>query len=153
MWASIYWNSGAAFPAPQLQDPWADPISYVSGYDFKPGQVGYWGNGDGRFLYPPRRYGETDQETILDKPINSLRWENLRDGMEDYEYFWLLQREVERARKIPSAASDVREAEALLAVPKEISADLTHFTTDARLMMNYRDHVARLIERLQTTLR
>ena len=152
VWASIYWNSGAAFPAPQLQDPWADPMSYVSGYDYKPGQVGYWGNGDGRFLYPPRRSGETGQEAILDQPINSLRWENLRDGMEDYEYFWLLQREVERARKIPSAASDVREAEALLAVPKEISTDLTHFTTDARLMMNHRDHMARMIERLQTTL-
>ncbi len=150
VWASIYWNSGAAFPAPRVQDPWTDPMSYVSGYDYKPGQVGYWGNGDGRFLYPPRRSVETGQEAILDKPINSLRWENLRDGMEDYEYFWLFQRAVEHARKIPSAANEVRAAEALLIVPKEISKDLTHFTTDARLMMNHRDHMARMIERLQS---
>lgn len=45
IWATIYWNSSAAFPPPKLQDPWADPMSYVSGYDFKPGHVGYWGNG------------------------------------------------------------------------------------------------------------
>ena len=127
-------------------------MSYVSGYDYKPGQVGYWGNGDGRFLYPPRS-AQREQEAILDEPINSLRWENLRDGMEDYEYFWLLQREVERARKIPAAANDVREAEALLIVPKEISTDLTHFTTDPRLMMNHRDHMARMIERLQVIRR
>ena len=29
-------------------------MSYVSGYDYPVGHVGYWGNGDGRFLYPPR---------------------------------------------------------------------------------------------------
>ncbi len=148
VWASLYWNSGAAFPAPQLQDPWADPMSYVSGYDFKPGQIGHWGNGDGRFLYPPRRNPVTATAPDTNAPINSVRWENLRDGMEDYEYFWLLQREVTRLRNNPSAASDVREAEALLTLPKEISADLTHFTTDPRLMMNHRDHIARMIERM-----
>ena len=30
-------------------------MSYESGYGEKPGEIGYWGNGDGRFLYPPRR--------------------------------------------------------------------------------------------------
>jgi hypothetical protein len=148
VWESTYWNSSAAFPAPQLQDPWSDPMSYVSGYDFKPGQIGHWGNGDGRFLYPPRRNPNTASTPDTNAPVNSVRWENLRDGMEDYEYFWLLQREVARLRNDPRASADVREAEALLTVPKEISADLTHFTTDPRLMMNHRDHMARMIERL-----
>ena len=87
-----------AYPAPKLQDPWADPMSCVSGYGSRPGHVGSWGNGDGRFLYPPPPRSRTPQPTpCLDGPINSIRWENLRDGMEDYEYFWLLDQAVKRA--------------------------------------------------------
>ena len=148
IWATIYWNSPAAFPPPKLQDPWADPMSYVSGYDFKPGHVGYWGNGDGRFLYPPRRPPETSTEPNLDEPVNSLRWENLRDGMEDYEYFTLLQQAIERVHTQRGENDLVKEARTLLAVPAEISKDLTHFTTDPRPMLEHRDHVARMIERL-----
>ena len=118
----------------------------------KPGQVGYWGNGDGRFLYPPRRSGETGEEPNLDKPVNSLRWENLRDGMEDYEYFWFLQQAVERERAKRGESDLLKEAHALLTVPAEISKDLTHFTTDPRLMLNHRDRIARMIERLQKIL-
>ncbi|MBI2949393.1 MAG: DUF4091 domain-containing protein [Verrucomicrobia bacterium] len=149
IWATIYWNSSAAFPPPKLQDPWADPMSYVSGYDFKPGHVGYWGNGDGRFLYPPRRNPESSTEPNLDAPINSLRWENLRDGMEDYEYFWRLQQAIERVQARSGENELVKEARALLAVPADISKDLTHFTTDPRPILAHRERVARMIERLQ----
>ena len=150
IWATTYWTSSSALPK-SLQDPWADPMSYVSGYDFGPGHVGYWGNGDGRFLYPPRRDPNNATEPCLDGPISSIRWENLRDGMEDYEYFWLLDHELDRVLHLPGNANDqlVREARALLKVPEEISKDLTHFTTDPRLLLAHRDQVARAIERLQ----
>ena len=65
--------------------------------DYGAGHIGRWGNGDGRFLYPPRRDPETSVEPNRDAPINSMRWENLRDGMEDYEYFWLLQQAIQQA--------------------------------------------------------
>ncbi|HOW63835.1 MAG TPA: hypothetical protein PK256_00970, partial [Verrucomicrobiota bacterium] len=54
VWETVYWTSPLVYPEPQVQDPWKDPMSYVTGYGFGPGHVGYWGNGDGRFLYPPR---------------------------------------------------------------------------------------------------
>jgi hypothetical protein len=150
VWASTYWTSGAAFPD-KLQDPWSDPMSYVSGYDFKPGHVGYWGNGDGRFLYPPRRDPNTATEPNLAGPITSIRWENLRDGLEDYEYFWLLEQEVKRVAALPSGTPkpDLAEARRLLIVPDEISKDLTHFTTDPRPMLAHREKLARMIETLQ----
>jgi len=148
VWATIYWSSSAAFPN-TLQDPWTDPMSYVSGYDFKAGQVGHWGNGDGRFLYPPRRDPNTATEPSLDDPINSIRWENLRDGMEDYEYFWLLQQLVERVQKSQGESELTRQARQLLTVPAAISKNLTTFTTDPRLMLAHRDRVARMIEQLQ----
>jgi len=149
IWATAYWNSPAAFPPPKLQDPWTDPMSYKSGYGEKPGEIGYWGNGDGRFLYPPRRDPVANQEPCLDPPINSIRWENLRDGMEDYEYFWLLQKEVDRVRAAKGETELVRQGRELLKVPAEISQDLTHFTTDPRLMLGHREQMAKLIERLQ----
>ena len=149
IWETLYWTSPAAFPPPRLQDPWTDPMSYKSGYGEKPGEIGYWGNGDGRFLYPPRREPGTNQPPCLDAPINSLRWENLRDGMEDYEYFWLLQQEVQRVGTMRGETELLKQARELLKVPGEVSKDTTHFTTDPRVMMEHRDRVARMIERLR----
>ena len=147
IWATTYWTSESAFPAPKIQDPWTDPMSYVSGYDFKAGHLGFWGNGDGRFLYPPRE-ASTTNTPCLAPPVTSFRWENLRNGMEDYEYFWLLQQAIEKSRTSATRAALVREAEALLKVPAEVSQDTRHFTTDPRAILAHRDRVARLLERL-----
>jgi hypothetical protein len=124
-------------------------MSYKSGYDQKPGQLGYWGNGDGRFLYPPRRDPSADQAPCMDAPVNSLRWENLRDGMEDYEYFWLLQQASQRELAWRGDTDLYKQARELLQVPNGVSQDLTHFTTDPRVMLDHRDRVARMIELLQ----
>ena len=148
IWTTTYWTSSAAFPAANPQDPWQDPMSYVSGYDFKEGHIGYWGNGDGRFVYPPQQALKAGQP-CLEGPVNSVRWENLRDGMEDYEYFWLLEQALGRAQARGVGADLLAEARALLKVPSAVSADTTHFTTDPRLLASHRDRVARMIERLQ----
>jgi hypothetical protein len=149
IWATLYWNSPTAYPEPQLQDPWQDPMSWQTGYGTPVGKKTAWGNGDGRFLYPPRPDPNTAQTPCLDGPINSVRWENLRDGMEDYEYFWLLQREIERVAAAKGESRLVQEARELLKVPAEISQDLKHFTTNPRLLLQHRDCMARKIERLQ----
>jgi len=148
IWATLYWNSPVAYPEPQLQDPWQDPMSWVSGYDTPVGKKLPWGNGDGRFLYPPRR-ALSDPSPNLDDPVNSLRWENLRDGMEDYEYFWRLEQEVARVAQRDGDTKLVRTARALLKVPPAVSQDLKHFTTDPRLLLQHREQVAQMIERLQ----
>ncbi len=152
IWATIYWTSPCAYPAPQLQDPWQDPMSWVSGYDTPVGKKSPWGNGDGRFLYPPRRDPNASTTPSLDEPVNSLRWENLRDGMEDYEYFWLLQQALERVRSAQGDTDLVKQARQLLSVPAEVSRDLTHFTTDPRPLLEHRERVARMIEKLGKAL-
>jgi hypothetical protein len=149
VWETTYWSSSAAFPDPKLQDPWTDPMGYVSGYDYKPGHVGYWGNGDGRFLYPPRRDYLNDSRPCLEGPVNSVRWENLRDGMEDYEYFWLLEQAIKRVKALQRETDLTRQARELLKVPEEISRDLTHFTSDPRLLLAHRAKMAEMIERLR----
>jgi len=151
VWATVYWTSPLAYPEPKVQDPWSDPMSWVTGYGNPVGYRSPWGNGDGRFLYPPRRDPNTSTAPNLDAPINSLRWENLRDGMEDYEYLWLLDQELKRAAARQAAASFVQEARGLLEVPESVSKDLTHFTTDPRPILAHRAKVARMIERLRST--
>jgi hypothetical protein len=61
-------------------NPWTTPN--VTGKD----------NGDGFFFYPPRKDGNNLDYCGQNghNLVPSIRWENLRDGMEDYEYLWLL---------------------------------------------------------------
>jgi len=64
-WSTVYWSS------PQ-RNPWDDP-----GFRIR------W-NGDGFLFYP-------GEEAGIEGPVASVRLKNLRDGMEDYEYFALLE--------------------------------------------------------------
>jgi len=54
------------------RDVWNDPMAY-------PGA-----NGDGFLLYPGRDLG-------INGPIPSIRLDAIREGLEDYEYLWLLE--------------------------------------------------------------
>ncbi|MEI7945517.1 MAG: glycoside hydrolase domain-containing protein [bacterium] len=147
IWETVYWTSSAAYPN-QRQNPYLDPMSWVSDYDFKPGTKLPWGNGDGRFLYPPlAAVNTTNNAPIFDNPVDSYRLELLRDGIEDYEYFVMLQRLL--AKKGPTLRDSKRKAyKELLIVPSEITSTMTTFTKDPRLMEAHRDKLARAIEDL-----
>ena len=147
IWETTYWSSSTAFPD-SLQDPWKDAMAYVSGYGTPKGAKQFWGNCDGRYLYPPRRDPNVKQGPCLDGPVSSLRWENLRDGVEDYEYLYMLNQQVERV-KGRADGKLIAEARALLVVPESISKDSTHFTFDIRPVMEQRRKVATMIEKLQ----
>ena len=64
-WSTCYWGSS-------LRNPWDNPT-----------HGDHW-NGEGMLFYPGTEAG-------IDGPIASVRLKNLRDGMEDYEYFVLLE--------------------------------------------------------------
>lgn len=57
------------------RDVWTDPNTYRDC------------NGDGQLLYPGSTYG-------LKAPISTLRLESIREGNEDYEYFWMIDEKV-----------------------------------------------------------
>ena len=83
-----------------------------------------WLHGDGELLYPGK-----------DGPFGCIRLANIRDGIEDYEYLWLLARlegDVEAARK---ACLPVTE-------------DLTTFTREPATLHAQREVIARRIEAL-----
>jgi len=82
-------------------------------------------HGDGELLYPGK-----------DGPFGCIRLDNIRDGIEDYEYLWLLA-ELEGDRE--------RGREACLPV----TSSLTDFTRDPGQVRAQREKVARRIEALK----
>ena len=151
IWETAYWNSPTAYPT-TLQNPWQDPMSWASGYGLAPGTKAPWGNGDGRFFYPSNRAGEQDKTTHLDGPINSIRFEMLRDGIEDYEYFYLLRSEVTAAKKRGLHTAQVIAAEKLLEVPADVTTSLTSFATEPQPILAHREKLAHAIEALSVEL-
>jgi hypothetical protein len=147
VWQTNYWTSEAAYPD-RPQNPYADPMSWVSGYSNAAGVRQEWGNGDGRFLYPPERAAGADHDgPVLDGPVDTIRWEMLRDGVEDYEYFAILRRLLE-SRGAGLAPEDRRAYEELLLVPQAVAADMTRFTHDPAPLESHRQALARAIEAL-----
>ena len=149
IWATNYWTSDAAYPDPEHpQNPWTDPMCWTAGYGLAAGTKSPWGNGDGRFLYPPLRAADArPAETVLDGPVTSIRMEMLRDGIEDYEYLAMLKRLlVKRAGRL--SAAEKSRFEALLEVPPEITRSLTDFTKDPAPIEQRRAEVARAVAEL-----
>lgn len=148
VWESTYWTSGAAYPDPKHpQNPYADPMSWTDGYSTPAGEKHPWGNGDGRFIYPPPAAAAANSTgPVLDGPIDSIRWEHLRDGIEDYEYLAMLRRllAANPGRLSPELTAEARQ---LLTVPDAISSSLTAFALDGEPIEQHRDRVARMIER------
>jgi len=142
VWETTYWTSEQAYPD-SLQNPWQDAMSWQSWYGLKAGEKSPWGNGDGRFLYPPNRDPGSDKTRYVEGPVPSIRWELLRDGIEDYEYLWLLTQEIQRA----GASADSYAS--LLDVPSDICTSLTDFTTMPEPIHAHRAKVAEAIERLR----
>jgi len=151
VWSSNYWTSSAAFPDPDRpQNPYEDPMGYVSGYSTPKGTKRYWGNGDGRFIYPPESAavpGLSGTGPVIEPPVSSIRWEMLREGIEDYEFLYMLRELLEKRRKdLPP--EEIEKYEALLEVPASITADMTTFTTDPAPIYARRAAIAEAIERL-----
>ena len=80
----LYWD--LAFWS-QTPDPWLDPVTYLSGFLCSGGSVL---NGEGSLFYPGHHTQRYTGQDDVDGPVSSLRFELLREGIEDYETLWLL---------------------------------------------------------------
>ena len=114
----------------------------------------YWGNGDGRFIYPPAKAqqpGYRGDDPVLEGPVSSIRWEMLREGIEDYEFLYLL-RSLLHQHKNALTREQIKSAETLLEVPRSITSSMTGFTTDPGEIYNQRKAVAEAIEDILGTM-
>jgi len=149
VWQINYWTSSAAYPdRGRPQNPYEDPMSWTSGYSTPAGKRLPWGNGDGRFLYPPLAAASANPPApVLAGPVDSIRWEHLRDGIEDYEYLCLLRQRLEQHKRRLSAA-DLAAFAKLLEVPETITRTLTQFAPDGAPIEAHRRAVGRALEKL-----
>lgn len=93
-------------------------------------------NGDGSFLCAGP-----------DGPLATIRMENIRDGIEDNEYFWLLNQEITKlkANVNPGAEAALRQAEKAADIGPDVVQDMTHFTKSPEALLAKRRQVAEAI--------
>ena len=98
-------------------------------------------NGDGLLVYPG-----------AEGPVDSIRWETIRDGIEDYDYLALL---MDRRRKLHAQGGQ----EALLDQAakaynlEKVLSSLTEFTRDPAVLLDKRREIAHMIEEMDRALR
>jgi Glycoside hydrolase 123, catalytic domain/Glycoside hydrolase 123 N-terminal domain len=146
VWRLNRWTSKDAYPD-HPQSPYEDPMSWRKGWGGDGDPLHPYGNGDGMFLYPPEAAAGVAEEPVFDPPVDSIRWEMIRDGIEDYEYLSILKRLLDE-RKGTLSRRKYQRFEGLLEVPDEITSDLTAYTKDPAPIEEQRDRVAKAIEEL-----
>jgi len=100
-------------------------------------------NGMGNLVYPGR-------DGVL---CASLRLENLRDGLEDYEYLVALRDAAARleATDTPAARQLLPRARALCTPPAHVATAVDKWSQNPKDLLEYRDQVARMIEEASRT--
>jgi hypothetical protein len=123
-------------------------MGWTSGYSTPKGKKRPWGNGDGRFIYPPLAAADAHSaDPVLNGPVDSIRWEMLRDGIEDYEYMVILEKLL-KAKKDKLTTIQHQKYAAFLEVPETITKNMTNFTKDPAPIEARRDQIARAIAKL-----
>jgi hypothetical protein len=79
-WATNFWS--------QTPNPWLNANTFISGFECSDG---YILNGEGSLLYPGDFTKNYTGQPNVDGPISSIRFELLREGIEDYDYLWMLK--------------------------------------------------------------
>ena len=101
-------------------------------------------NGDGHLIYP----GPDG------KPWGSVRLEIIRDGIEDYEYFWLLKNMFEKveAKEERLGGSLADQCQLLLEIEADIVQSPKSYTSNLRLIANRRIELGRALEQMAQLL-
>jgi len=76
-WETCYWQD----------NPWEKPMSQPDHRKWN------WGNGDGHLLYPATE--SPSKDFVAKGPVDSIRWETIREGIEDWDYFRMLQDKID----------------------------------------------------------
>ena len=138
--------SHTAYPN-SLQNPYLDPMSWADVYVLPRGTKRAWGNGDGRFFYPPISTKDGSKADDNEQIVGTMRLDILRDGIEDYEYLKILQRTLaEKSHKL--TAQEKEKYTQLLVVPDTITKSVTEFSFNPTHIESQREQIATAIEEL-----
>ncbi|MHC4170042.1 MAG: hypothetical protein ACYSWQ_24090, partial [Planctomycetota bacterium] len=83
--------------------------------------------------------------------LGSLRFSAMRDGLQDYEYLWVLESKLARIkRKVGKEASWLDPRRRPLELCRRVVQSFYEYTRDPGIMLNTRAAIAREIEQLTT---
>ena len=143
-WTTTYWWDEGPYTRQTPHNPWEKALN----------MAGSNGNGDGILLYPPSREIPKTGEKLITGPVNSLRWEMLREGIEDREYFWLLNQQINKLQAKGETDSQtteaIAEARAALANIDQLILNMKDYEMDPTKYYAARKQVAKAIEELST---
>jgi len=111
------------------RDIWNDPLSWAANNPT---------NGDGFLVYPGKEYG-------VKGPISTIRLESIREGMEDYEYLYLLEQLLDKTAATYGVNVELNEYVGAL---YDMIFDGTIASTNVNNLAFARREVASLIEQL-----
>jgi hypothetical protein len=102
--------------------------------------------------WPPASFYDNNGDGSImcagpDGPLSTIRLENIRDGIEDYEYFWVLRKEIERLKSIPGpeAYQARRQAEKAARIGDDVVKSMTQFSKSPEAIYAKRRQVAEAI--------
>ncbi len=93
-------------------------------------------NGNGYLVYPGS-----------DGPVSSIRWETIRDGIEDYDYLVMVRARIAELEKRGGNAALLQRAKDVLNLGPLVQ-DLVNFPRDPALLLRKRQEIAALIVEL-----
>lgn len=91
-------------------------------------------NGDGFLVYPGK-----------EGPLNSIRWEIIRDGIEDYDYLSIFSQLIKELKETGNNPELLQQAEKVYNF-REFCPDLVNFSRDPNLLLSKRIEIAEYIE-------
>ena len=130
-WSTMYWQA----------NPWTTPMTYSDDVGGRP-----LGNGDGHLLYPAVR--QRSEKPMIAGPVDSIRWEMIREGVEDYDYFYMLRDALRKAEASGRKDAAVSEAKKALAQVDSLIRSRTDYETDPLKLYAVRKRVGDALEKL-----
>jgi len=127
-WETCYWQD----------NPWEKPMSQPSDRSHN------WGNGDGHLLYPATK--TPSQQFVAKGPVDSIRWETIREGIEDWDYFRTLKDRIDAAKPAKRDSPEYKAAVDALDQVNACIVSCTDYCKDPTKVESIRLAVAKAIE-------
>ena len=127
-WQTTFW----------VGSPWEHTMNDADGKNL--------GNGDGSLLYPAVR--KHSDKPLIAGPLDSIRWEMIREGVEDYDYLHMLSDAIKGAESRSVNPALIREAAAAMAEVDKLVHSLTDYEKDPRKLSAARVRIGNALERL-----
>ena len=132
-WGSFIWDS-RVHAEMHTDNPWQSPYTR-------------WSNGALSYFYPPRKDGPTEEPDFTIVP--SLRIMTYREGVDDYEYAYMLEQLIQDAE---AEGVDTSQARSVLADIERFFFSTVHWSQNDAWYLDLRDRMARQIGHLRKML-